>query len=104
MEGKKRKRGGILIAKPDYKKAFVTLRTPLSLSPDLFPIRHVEEERVRTKQQAQRQSIVGDDGAGGDGAPRHWLDGEAPTRGGHRAAARRAARAGGEEGEEAAGW
>ncbi|CAA7400676.1 unnamed protein product [Spirodela intermedia] len=84
MEGKKRKRGGILIAKPDYKKAFVTLRTPLSLSPDLFPIRHVEEERVRTKQQAQRQSIVGDDGAGGDGAPRHWLDGEAPTRGGHR--------------------
>uniref|UniRef100_A0A1D1Z0M0 Large ribosomal subunit protein uL23m n=1 Tax=Anthurium amnicola TaxID=1678845 RepID=A0A1D1Z0M0_9ARAE len=72
MEGKKRKRGGILLAKPDYKKAYVTLRTPLSLSPDLFPIRAVEEERVRTKQQAQRQTVVvGDDG---DGKGRHWLD------------------------------
>ncbi|XP_078441391.1 ribosomal protein L23/L15e family protein [Wolffia australiana] len=77
MEGKKRKRGGILIAKPDYKKAFVTLCSPLSLSPDLFPIRHVQEERIRTKQQAQRQSIVGDDGSDGDGGIKHWLDGEA---------------------------
>ncbi|MQL77305.1 hypothetical protein Taro_009742 [Colocasia esculenta] len=73
-EGKKRKRGGILIAKPDYKKAYVTLRTPLSLSPDAFPIRVVEEERVRTKQQAQRQSVVGDDERGGDGKGRHWLE------------------------------
>lgn len=74
MEGKKRKRGGILIAKPDYKKAYVTLRAPLSLSPDLFPIRVVEEERVRTNKQAQRQSVVGDDERGGDGRGRHWLD------------------------------
>ncbi|OMP04105.1 Nucleotide-binding, alpha-beta plait [Corchorus olitorius] len=39
MEGKKKKRGGILIAKPDYKKAYVTLRTPLSISENLFPIK-----------------------------------------------------------------
>ena len=27
MEGKKKKRGGLLVAKPYYKKAYVTLRT-----------------------------------------------------------------------------
>ena len=27
MEGKKKKRGKLLVAKPDYKKAYVTLRT-----------------------------------------------------------------------------
>uniref|UniRef100_A0A7N0SVK1 Large ribosomal subunit protein uL23m n=1 Tax=Kalanchoe fedtschenkoi TaxID=63787 RepID=A0A7N0SVK1_KALFE len=29
MEGKKKKRGGALFAQPDYKKAYVTLRSPL---------------------------------------------------------------------------
>ncbi|KAI6703279.1 hypothetical protein NL676_012415 [Syzygium grande] len=45
MEGKKKKRGGLLVAKPDYKKAYVTLRTPLSVSRDLFSIRAMEEDR-----------------------------------------------------------
>ncbi|KAL7602908.1 hypothetical protein Lser_V15G15036 [Lactuca serriola] len=27
MDGKKKKRGGVLIAKPDYKKAYATLQT-----------------------------------------------------------------------------
>ncbi|KAI3909497.1 hypothetical protein MKW92_015604 [Papaver armeniacum] len=46
MEGKKKKkRGGILIAKPDYKKAYVTLKHPLSLSQDLFPIRMIQEDK-----------------------------------------------------------
>ncbi|PNX75140.1 50S ribosomal protein l23-like [Trifolium pratense] len=39
MDGKKKKRGGILIAKPDYKKAYVTLKNPLSIDPNLYPIR-----------------------------------------------------------------
>lgn len=39
VEGKKKKkRGGYLAAKPDYKKAYITLKSPLSVSPDLFPI------------------------------------------------------------------
>ena len=75
MEGKKRKRGGVLIAKPDYKKAFITLRGPLSLSADIFPIRHVEEERVRTQEKGTRQSVVGDGGEGDEGE-KHWLGGE----------------------------
>ncbi|CAL9100517.1 unnamed protein product [Musa textilis] len=37
MEGKKTKRGPFLAAKPDYKKAYVTLRSPLSLSPTSSP-------------------------------------------------------------------
>jgi large subunit ribosomal protein L23 len=42
---KKKRRGGLLIAKPEYKKAYITLRNPLSISPNLFPIRVIEEER-----------------------------------------------------------
>lgn len=37
MEGKKKNRGGRLIARPNYKKAYVTLKRPLSKSQDLFP-------------------------------------------------------------------
>ncbi|KAF8404593.1 hypothetical protein HHK36_009480 [Tetracentron sinense] len=44
MEGKKKKRGGILFAKLYYKKAYVTLKNPLSISPDLYPIHIIEEE------------------------------------------------------------
>jgi large subunit ribosomal protein L23 len=49
MKGKKKVRGGRLIAKPDYKKAYVTLKSPVSFSPDLNPVRLVEEERKRIK-------------------------------------------------------
>ncbi|KAL4343281.1 uncharacterized protein DS421_11g324200 [Arachis hypogaea] len=45
MEGKKKKRGGILFAKPDYKKAYVTLKTPLSINMNLFPLKMVEDAR-----------------------------------------------------------
>ncbi|KAL5753533.1 hypothetical protein ACOSP7_021753 [Xanthoceras sorbifolium] len=65
MEGKKKKRGGLLIAKPDYKKAYVTLRSPLSLSSDLYPIGAVVDEKERIRKESS--SFV-DDGK------RHWLD------------------------------
>lgn len=45
MDGKKKKRGGLLIAKPDYKKAYVTLKSPLSISPDIYPIKIIEEDK-----------------------------------------------------------
>lgn len=69
MEGKKKKRGGLLIAKPDYKKAYVTLKNPLSISQDLFPIRFIEEEK-RSKEKGS--SFVEE----GDGKKKHWLDGK----------------------------
>lgn len=66
MEGKKKKRGGFLIAKPDYKKAYVTLKTPLSISPHLFPIRVIEEERAKMSKKAPESSFVEDN-------KNHWL-------------------------------
>ncbi|XLU41421.1 hypothetical protein S245_036235 [Arachis hypogaea] len=47
MKGKKKKRGGILFAKPDYKKAYVTLKTPLSIDMNLFSLKMVEDARKR---------------------------------------------------------
>ncbi|KAL6337815.1 hypothetical protein AAG906_002280 [Vitis piasezkii] len=70
MEGKKKKRGGLLIAKPDYKKAYITLKNPLSISPDLYPIRLIEEEKKNTNKQS-KSSIV-EEGE----AKSHWLDGK----------------------------
>ncbi|PIN18928.1 putative mitochondrial ribosomal protein L23 [Handroanthus impetiginosus] len=70
MEGKKKKRGGLLIAKPDYKKAYVTLRRPLSINPDLFPIRVIEEEKKNISKQS-KSSIVEDPEAV---KKSHWLD------------------------------
>lgn len=58
MDGKKKKRGGLLIAKPDYKKAYVTLRNPLSISPDLYPIRAIQEERKNTMSKLSKSTIV----------------------------------------------
>lgn len=68
MEGKKKKRGGMLIARPDYKKAYVVLKNPLSIDPDLFPIRVIEEEK-RTANKQSKSSIV-EEGE----ARSHWLD------------------------------
>ncbi|KAG6600654.1 rplW, partial [Cucurbita argyrosperma subsp. argyrosperma] len=67
MDGKKKKRGGLLIAKPDYKKAYVTLRNPLSISPDVYPIRIIEEDKRNMNKQS-KSSIV-EEGE----AKRHWL-------------------------------
>lgn len=77
MEGKKKKRGSFLAAKPDYKKAYVTLSSPLSLNPGLFPVRWVQEERDRLSRAAAAnksgRSAVVEEGAGGGGRS-HWLD------------------------------
>ncbi|KAL2521548.1 Ribosomal protein L23/L15e family protein [Forsythia ovata] len=70
MEGKKKKRGGLLIAKPDYKKAYVTLKNPLSMNPDLYPIRIIEEDKKSLDKQS-KSSIVEDPEAI---KKSHWLD------------------------------
>ncbi|KAL6583108.1 hypothetical protein OROMI_005186 [Orobanche minor] len=70
MDGKKKKRGGLLIARPDYKKAYVTLRNPLSINPDLFPIKVIEEEKKNMNRQS-KSSIVEDPEAV---KKSHWLD------------------------------
>ncbi|XP_050291114.1 uncharacterized protein LOC126732363 isoform X1 [Quercus robur] len=72
MEGKKKKRGGLLVAKPDYKKAYITLRSPLSISPDLYPIRILEEAKQRMNKQTK--SSVVEDGEG----KHHWLVDDKP--------------------------
>ncbi|CAO2827780.1 unnamed protein product [Amaranthus hypochondriacus] len=71
MDGKKKKRGGILLAKPDYKKAYVTLKTPLSISPDLFPIKVIEEDKKELNKQS-KTTIVEDAG----NKRSHWLEGD----------------------------
>nr|GMC57178.1 ribosomal protein L23 family protein [Ipomoea batatas] len=69
MDGKKKKRGGLLIAKPDYKKAYVTLKNPLSISPEFYPIRIIEQIKQETSKQS-KSSIVED----GEPKKAHWLD------------------------------
>ncbi|KAL6993146.1 hypothetical protein U1Q18_011264 [Sarracenia purpurea var. burkii] len=71
MEGKKKKRGGLLVAKPDYKKAYVTLKGPLSISTDLYPIRIIEEERKSMIKESKSKSSIVEDGE----VRSHWLDG-----------------------------
>ncbi|XP_022985025.1 uncharacterized protein LOC111483116 [Cucurbita maxima] len=73
MDGKKKKRGGLLIAKPDYKKAYVTLRNSLSISPDVYPIRIIEEDKRNMNKQS-KSSIV-EEGE----AKRHWLHEKEPV-------------------------
>ncbi|KAG9440157.1 hypothetical protein H6P81_020322 [Aristolochia fimbriata] len=60
---------GFDVEKPDYKKAYVTLKMPLSLNPNLFPIPQVEEERRNTAPKDKKSIIV-------DQVERksHWLD------------------------------
>ncbi|GAU43440.1 hypothetical protein TSUD_335030 [Trifolium subterraneum] len=69
MDGKKKKRGGILIAKPDYKKAYVTLKNPLSIDPNIYPIRVIEEDKKNNLNKQAMASLV-------EEAPNksHWLD------------------------------
>lgn len=76
MEGKKKKGRGIVFAKPDYKKAYVTLKTPLSISPNLFPIRVIEEEKKRMNKQA-KSSVVEEPNF----KTNHWLDEKKKTEG-----------------------
>ncbi|KAL5209562.1 hypothetical protein ABZP36_005185 [Zizania latifolia] len=78
MEGKKLRRGPFLAAKPDYKKAYVTLRAPLSVSPDLFPIGAVlgERERKASAAAARRKAVEGAEMEGGEGKGKHWMEDE----------------------------
>lgn len=74
MDGKKKKRGGILIAKPDYKKAYVTLKSPLSISPDVYPIRIIEEDKQNlikeSKLKTKSKTSFVEEGE----VRSHWLD------------------------------
>ncbi|XWS41572.1 hypothetical protein CRYUN_Cryun17cG0093300 [Craigia yunnanensis] len=70
MEGKKKKRGGLLIARPDYKKAYVSLRTPLSIS-HLFPIQVIQEQKESINKNSKSKSVV-EEGE----KKKHWLDGK----------------------------
>ncbi|GAB2301559.1 hypothetical protein Dimus_035575 [Dionaea muscipula] len=45
--------GGLVLSKPDYKKAYVTLKSPLSISPDLFPIRMIQEEKMAVNKRSK---------------------------------------------------
>ncbi|KAK7311126.1 hypothetical protein RJT34_09050 [Clitoria ternatea] len=67
MEGKKKKYGGILFAKPDYKKAYVTLKTPLSISQDLYPIRIIQDDKNRMNKQTKTTFVDQTD------TKTHWL-------------------------------
>lgn len=69
MDGKKKKRGGLLLAKPDYKKAYVTLKNPLSISPDVYPIKIIEEGKRNIAKPSKKSSIVED----AEPKTPHWL-------------------------------
>lgn len=69
MDGKKKKRGGMLIAKPDYKKAYVTLKNPLSISSDVYPIKIIEEDKRNMAKPSKKSSIVED----AEPKTPHWL-------------------------------
>ncbi|KAK4791600.1 hypothetical protein SAY86_032013 [Trapa natans] len=68
MEGKKWKRGWLLMVKPDYKKAYITLKHPLSISPDLYPIRMIEENKTSSGKKG-KSSIVEE-----SEKKSHWLE------------------------------
>jgi len=79
MEGKKRRRGPLLAAKPDYKKAYVTLRSPLAVAPDLFPIGAIlgERERKASAAAARRKAVEGAEMEGQrEGKGKHWMEDE----------------------------
>lgn len=52
VKGKLKHRGGSFVAKPDYKKAYVTLKKPISFSHDLYPSHvtaNANEDSMRNK-------------------------------------------------------
>lgn len=77
MEGKKLRRGPFLSAKPDYKKAYVTLRAPLAVSRDLFPIGAIlaERERKASAAAARRKAVEGAE-VEGESKGKHWMEDE----------------------------
>ncbi|BAT73390.1 hypothetical protein LR48_Vigan01g026800 [Vigna angularis] len=49
MKGKKKRYAGSLVAKPDYKKAYVTLKNPLSSSHNPFPFAFTLQDNKNEK-------------------------------------------------------
>ncbi|XAR73385.1 hypothetical protein NMG60_11007337 [Bertholletia excelsa] len=72
MDGKKKKRLGVLLAKPDYKKAYVTLKNPLSISPNLYPISVIQEDKrsLAKETKLKTKSSIVEEGE----VTSHWLD------------------------------
>lgn len=58
MEGKKKRAKGNLAfyRRPDYKKAYVTLKEPVSLPDNLFPLNMMEEKKAPKGKEANKQS------------------------------------------------
>ncbi|XP_057841117.2 uncharacterized protein LOC131050841 [Cryptomeria japonica] len=67
MQGKHKRRGGFVYYKPDYKKAYVTLKNPISLPPNLYPINIFQEEKEAKKQKEEGTVDM-------DTKRTHWLD------------------------------
>ncbi|GJY58703.1 nucleotide-binding alpha-beta plait domain-containing protein, partial [Tanacetum coccineum] len=59
MDEKRKKRGGPLIAKPDYKKAYVTFRNPLSINLDLYLICVIKEDKKNMSKQSKSTILEG---------------------------------------------
>eukprot|EP00245_Coleochaete_scutata_P017949 TRINITY_DN9076_c0_g1_i1.p1 TRINITY_DN9076_c0_g1~~TRINITY_DN9076_c0_g1_i1.p1 ORF type:complete len:115 (-),score=24.14 TRINITY_DN9076_c0_g1_i1:185-529(-) len=49
MEGKKKRTPSGFVRRPDYKKAYVTLKEPVTLSNKLFPYPQIEELKKQSK-------------------------------------------------------
>ncbi|KAJ4760923.1 50S ribosomal protein L23 [Rhynchospora pubera] len=67
-EGKKLRRGYMYASHPDYKKAYVTLRSPLSISPELFPIQAVRESMEKKMPKSKSEVVESEE------KRQHWLD------------------------------
>lgn len=50
MQGKKKQGGGRLVARPNYKKAYVTLKNPLSIAHNLYPAHAIEKDKSANRQ------------------------------------------------------
>lgn len=48
MQGKKKYRGRVLVAKPNYKKAYVTLKESSTISPTLFSVNSMGDESSKS--------------------------------------------------------
>jgi len=57
MEGKKKRAKGNLAfyRRPDYKKAYVTLKEPVSLPDNLFPLNMMEDKKAPKGKEANKQ-------------------------------------------------
>ncbi|EXB55292.1 50S ribosomal protein L23 [Morus notabilis] len=51
MQGKKKYRGRVLVAKPNYKKAYVTLKESSTISPTRFSVNSMGDESKSMKKQ-----------------------------------------------------